>query len=396
MPRLAVTILAVASLASLAAVSAGAAVPDPENAFHQTNLVSNRTDQGAPVVDANSQNPWGLALSPTGPLWVADNNAGVATVYNVNVGGSTASKANLTVVLPGGRAATGDGPSPTGEVFNPTAGFAVSSTAGSGPATFVFSSESGQITAWSPKADPVSAGTSTAQVEFSSPTAVYKGLTLATSDERPFLYASNFHDGTVDVFNTSFQLVHLRGDFRDPSIPANYAPFGIQAINGLIYVTYAQQNALKHDDVSGPGHGFIDIFTPEGVRVRRLASGGSLNSPWGLALAPDGFGRFDGRLLVGDFGDGRINVFGRFSGDFADQLRNEQGQPITIDDLWGLHFGTRATGGRHTLLFSAGINDEHDGLVGSIRAVRSPDQGGDQTGNNGNQANQSGDQTTAP
>jgi uncharacterized protein (TIGR03118 family) len=229
---------------------------------------------------------------------------------------------------------------------------------------------------------------STAQVEFSSATAVYKGLTIASDGNQTFLYASNFHDGTVDVFNSKFQPVHLGGDFRDSSIPADYAPFGIQEINGLIYVTYAQQNALKHDDVSGAHHGFIDIFNADGFRVKRLASGGPLNSPWGLALAPDGFGPFAGRILVGDFGDGRINVFGRFSGDFAGQLQNEQAQPITIDDLWGLHFGTATTGGRHTLLFSAGINDEHDGLVGSIKALGSPDNGGDQTGG--------GDQTASP
>ena len=347
--------------------AAGAA---PPNSYHQTNLISNRGDQGAQVVDPNLQNPWGLAFGPTNPLWVADNNAAVATVYTVNAGGTTAAKDDLTVALPGGRASTGDGPSPTGQVFNPTTGFVVGSTAGAGPARFIFSAEAGQISAWNPAADPVANGMSTAQVVFSSETAVYKGLAIAATDEGTFLYASNFHDGTVDVFDSNFHQVHLLGEFLDPSIPASYAPFGIQAIDGLIYVTYAEQNAQKHDDVAGPGHGFIDIFTTDGLLVKRLASRGTLNSPWGLARAPAGFGRFSGRLLAGNFGDGRINAFDQFSGDFAGQLHNEHGEPISIDGLWGLRFGTATTGGTTTLLFSAGINGESDGLVGSINAAQ--------------------------
>ena len=351
--------------------AAGAAPIQPApNSYQQTNLISNRSDQGAQVVDPNLQNPWGLAFGPTNPLWVADNNAAVATVYTVNVGGTVAANRNLTIALPGGRTSTGDGASPTGQVFNPTTGFVVSSTAGAGPAAFIFSAEAGQISAWNSAADPVANGMSTAQVVFSSPTAVYKGLTIATTDEGTFLYASNFHDGTVDVFDSTFDQVHLRGDFRDPSMPANYAPFGIQAIDGLIYVTYAEQNAQKHDDVAGHGHGFIDIFTPDGLLVKRLASRGTLNSPWGLAQAPAGFGRFSGMLLVGNFGDGRITAFDQFSGEFAGQLDNEHSELLTIDGLWGLRFGTAATGGTTTLLFSAGINDERDGLVGSINAVQ--------------------------
>jgi len=212
-------------------------------------------------------------------------------------------------------------------------------------------------------------GHATAEVKFSSPTAVYKGLAIAKADGRDFLYASNFHDGTVDVFNARFKLVHLEGHFRDRNLPPGYAPFGIQELHGLLYVTYALQNAAKHDDVAGPGHGFIDIYTNEGFLIKRLASRGTLNSPWGLAIAPDNFGPFGDRLLVGNFGDGRINVFGRFSGRFSGQLHDQSGNPIQIDDLWALKFGTQATGGTNTLLFSAGINDEKDGLVGAINAA---------------------------
>ena len=325
------------------------------NEFRQTNLVSDLPNQGAQVVDPNLKNPWGLALSPTSPLWVSDNATGVATVYNIAPGGRSATPVPLVVSIPGGRASTGDGPSPTGQVFNPTSGF--------GGARFIFSSESGQITAWKP------ADGTTAELKFSSDTAVYKGLTLATGPTGTFLYASNFHDGTVDVFNTHFHKVHLLGGFHDRSLPAGYAPFGIQELHGFIYVTFAQQNAARHDDVSGPGHGFIDIFTNQGFLVERLASGGTLDSPWGVATAPEGFGPFAGKLLVGNFGDGRINVFDPFSGRFFGQLRDEHGNPISIEGLWGLRVGTATTGGAQILLFSAGINGEQDGLLGSLNAA---------------------------
>ncbi len=363
----AAVVLALAAVVPAAGAEGSHSRHSRENEFKQTNLISNRTDQGAQLVDSNVQNPWGLALSPTSPLWVSDNNGGVASVYMINVGGTTVAGPKLTVTLPGGRASTGDGPSPTGQVFNPTTAFTVTSTSGSGPAAFIFSSESGQITAWNRDADPITMGMSTAQVEFSSPTAVYKGLALANSDDGAHLYATNFHDGTVDVFDTHFHKVRLDGNFRDDDLPANYAPFGIRAIDGRIYVTYALQKLPdKHDDMAGPGNGFVDVFTTEGHFVKRLVSRGALDSPWGLTIAPEGFGPFTGKLLVGNFGDGRIGVYDRNSGDFEGHLKDEHGKIISIDGLWGLIVGTPATGGTHTLLFSAGINGEKDGLVGSI------------------------------
>src|SRR6266566_5518786 len=218
--------------------SASALASGAENEFHQTNLISNRTDQGAQVVDANLKNAWGLALSPTSPLWVADNGTSVATVYNVSPGGATASNAGLTVTLPPADSA------PTGQVFNPTGDFVVKSKAGMGPALFIFSSEGGQIIAWNPKADPIVNGASTAQTEFSSRSgAVFKGLAIDTTRFGTFLYATDFHNGRVDVFNSRFHLVHVPGAFRDRHLPQGYAPFGIRAIDGFIYVTYAKQNA---------------------------------------------------------------------------------------------------------------------------------------------------------
>jgi uncharacterized protein (TIGR03118 family) len=240
-----------------------------------------------------------------------------------------------------------------------------------GPALFIFSSESGHIIAWSPAADPVVNGMSTAQVKFSSRSgAVFKGLAIDSTRFGTFLYATDFHNGRVDVFNSRFHLVHLPGSFRDRHLPRGYAPFGIRAIDGFIYVTYAKQNADRHDDVAGPGHGFIDVFTPSGFLVERLVSRGALDSPWGLEVAPKGFGPFGGKLLVGNFGNGRIHAYGLFSGRPDGTLRIKHDKPITIDGLWALQFGTATTGGTGTLLFSAGPNGEADGLLGSLNPDR--------------------------
>ncbi len=370
LPRLRSFTTAVLALAVPAALAVAVAAPGASarthgthNEFRQTNLVSDLNTVGAQVVDPNLKNPWGLAFGPTTPLWVADNGTSIAGVYPVSPTGPTAQPSALNVTLPPADSA------PTGQVFNPTGDFVVKSKAGMGPALFIFSSEGGQIIAWNPKADPIVNGVSTAQTEFSSKTAVYKGLAIASTRFGTFLYASNFHDNRVDVFNTRFHRVHLFGDFRDRHLPDGYAPFGIRAINGFIYVTYALQNAEKHDDVAGPGHGFIDVFTPSGFLVERLVSRGDLNSPWGLEVAPRGFGPFGGKLLVGNFGDGLIHAYGLFSGRPHGALLDEQRKPIQIDDLWALQFGTATTGGTGTLLFSAGINDEADGLVGAINSV---------------------------
>jgi uncharacterized protein (TIGR03118 family) len=354
--------LAVAVPAAMAVAAAvpGASAQNMQNEFHQTNLVSDLGTVGAQVVDPDLVNSWGLALGPTTPLWVADNGTSVATVYGVGAGGATVQKRNLTVTLPPADSA------PTGQVFNPTDKFVVRSNAGKGAALFIFSSESGHIIAWNPMADPIVNGKSTAQVEFSSRTAVYKGLAIGNVGRTTFLYASNFHDNRIDVFNENFRHVRLFGNFRDGNLPPGYAPFGIQEINGRLYVSYALQDADKHDDMAGLGHGFIDVFTNEGLLVKRLVSRGDLNSPWGLALAPAGFGPFGGKLLVGNFGDGLIHVYDPANGLPSGALRDEHDQPIQIDGLWGLLFGTAATGGTGTLLFSAGLNGEADGLVGSI------------------------------
>jgi uncharacterized protein (TIGR03118 family) len=350
------------------------------NQFTQTNLVSDLPGV-AQLQDPHLQNAWGLAASPTGPVWVADNNGvnpgstlNVTTVYSGGVNGSPVTGPELDVTEPGGRASTGDSSSPTGQVMNTdTTAFTVTTSSGSGSAAFITDSESGQIQAWSPVADPVgSGGAATATLEFSSPTAVYKGLAEATGPTgQSMLYATNFHDGTVDVFNGSFQPVTpTRGLFRfhDPSIPPGFAPFGIEAApNGipLLYVTYAEQDAAKHDSVAAPGAGFIDVYTTSGRLVDHFARRGTLNAPWGIAFGPAGFGPFAGDVIVGNFGDGRINVFSPF-GRFLGQMDSSPGQPITIDGLWGLLPGNTMFGGTGNLIFSAGPNDENDGLLGTL------------------------------
>ncbi|HKW59726.1 MAG TPA: TIGR03118 family protein [Candidatus Dormibacteraeota bacterium] len=333
--------------------------------FHQTNLVSNIPGL-APVLDPDLKNPWGLSSSSGSPIWVSDNNAGVTTLYN-----GAGQKVPLTVTIPAPDG--GPGGAPTGTVFNGTTDFVVSQGAKSGVARFIFDTEDGTIVGWSPAVNLTNAviAVDRSQIVDSAGDvgAVYKGLASGTVGSANFLYASNFRFGTVDVFDGHFGLQHWAGAFTDSSVPAGFAPFGIQNIGGMIYVTYAKQNGEKHDDVKGPGNGFVDVYTTGGALVRRLASRGSLNSPWGLALAPSTFGNFHDDVLVGNFGDGLISAF-TAGGTFRGQLKSETKAPIQNDGLWGLRFGNGGNGGAPgELFFSAGLNDEADGLFGKITPV---------------------------
>jgi uncharacterized protein (TIGR03118 family) len=366
-------------------------------AILQTNLVSDISGL-AQVTDPNLVNPWGLASGPGGPLWVADNGSGLSTLYN----GQGVPQALVVTIPPPPSSPAGTLAAPTGTVFNGAGDFMVSDGTNSGSSLFLFATEDGTISGWSPGVDPTGqfsgpGGTSTNAVlkvdnsgnNFTEPDplkqtgAVYKGLALGTdSGGRHLLFATNFRAGTIDVFNNQFQSTTVTGAFADASIPSDFAPFGIQNIDGHLFVTYAKQNAAKHDDVGGAGNGFVDEFTTDGVLVRHIAMGGTLNSPWGLVLAPGGFGDFSHDLLVGNFGDGHINAFDISSATpkFVGQLADGQGNPITIGGLWGLRFGNGGqAGSKQTLFFSAGINDEKDGLLGTLQ-VSSPiqfEQGGD-------------------
>ncbi len=325
--------------------------------YQQTHLVSDLSTVGAKFVDPHLKNAWGVVAPPNRPFWIADNATGVSTLY---LGDGTPQSLVVTIPAPGGGPAA-----PTGIVFNSTDSFKVSNGKASAPALFIFATEDGTISGWNPTVN----ATQAILTVKNSASAIYKGLALGSSNAGSFLYAANFHDSRIDVFDKQFHQVHLSGSFRDPTLPAGYAPFGIRNIESGLYVTYALQGADKKDDVAGLGHGFVDVFDLNGHLLRRFASRGTLDSPWGLALAPDDFGPFSQAVLVGNFGDGRINAFDSHSGKFLGQLKDQSGNPITIDGIWGLTFGEGARGSdSHTLYFTAGPNDEMDGLFGTITA----------------------------
>jgi uncharacterized protein (TIGR03118 family) len=349
----------VAALVALAP-AAQAAAKQPGNAYHQTNLVSDLPGM-AQLTDPDLVNPWGMAANPMSPVWVSDNGTDKATLYRGFVNGSPIQKVPLVVSIPGG--------APTGQVFNGTPGFVVHSGTSSGPALFIFDSEAGLVTGWNPGVPPPPPSTQ-AQVGASVPDAIYKGLAIASTTVGTFLYAANFHEGRIDVFDQGFNLVHLSGSFSDPKIPPGFAPFNVQELGGLLYVSYAKQDAARKDDVAGPALGFVDVYSTSGHLLRHLIERGQLNAPWGLVLAPAGFGRFSGALLVGNFGNGRINAYDPNTGEFLGRLRHEDGSPIQIDGLWALRFGNGVAGDPTTLLFTAGIDDEAHGLFGAIQATR--------------------------
>jgi uncharacterized protein (TIGR03118 family) len=317
--------------------------------YQQRNLVSDGTVP-ADLVDPDLKNAWGLAASATSPWWVADNGTDLSTLYN----GNTGAKQGLIVQVPG---------APTGLVFNATTGFLINGVA----ARFIFSTEAGTIRAWTN-----TLGTATViEVDNSAAGAIYKGLAIATTPAGPRLYATNFHAATVDVYDGDWNPVP--GGFVDPGLPAGYAPFGIQNINGTIYVTYALQDEDKEDEIAGPGNGFVDAYDLQGNFIRRVASGGVLNAPWGIALAPASFGKFSNDLLIGNFGDGKIHAFSpdklEGNGQFQQHgpLHSADGAPLVIDGLWALQFGNGAAAGpATTLFFTAGPDDEQGGLFGSL------------------------------
>jgi uncharacterized protein (TIGR03118 family) len=359
----AIVLLGALQLATAAPARAG---EGNNEGFIQTNLVSNLPNI-AKVQDTNLQNPWGLSRSSTSPWWVSDNNGNVATLYNGN-GTPFPPGSPLVVNIPKPGSMTLG--TPTGTVFNGvTTDFFVSDGTKSGSSPFLFATEDGTIVGWSPAVSFTQAfiAVDNSKIPDSANGAVYKGLAIASTDQGQRLYAANFRSGAVDMFDAKFKPVHEPGAFTDSQIPAGFAPFGIQAIGAWIYVSYAMQNESKHDDVKGPGNGFVDVFGTKGKLHKRLISHGLLDSPWGLALAPRGFGDLGGDLLVGNFGDGRINAYDLHSGELEGTLQDPNGAPIVIDGLWGIAFGNgHNAGATGTLFFAAGTNGEADGLFGSL------------------------------
>ena len=344
--------VALALPAGGAAAAATVATPTPPvHGYVQTNLVSDQTGQ-ALVTDPNLVNPWGLSNAPTSPLWVSDNGADVSTLYSA-ADGATPAIVPLVVSIPGG--------APTGQVFNSTAQFWLP---GGNPALFIFAGENGMISAWNKDQ-----GTAAVLVA-STKNAVYKGLAIQPFPSFPRLLAANFNSGRIDVFGKAFHRVNLGPSaFWDPAMPKGYAPFNVAVVGSRVFVSYAKQDSMKHDDVAGAGHGFIDVYSADGMLLSRFAKRGVLNSPWGLTIAPAGFGAFAGDLLVGNFGDGRIHAYNPWSGHLDGTLRDSSGAPIWIEGLWALMPGNGTSAPADQVWFSAGPGGEAHGLLGLLRSA---------------------------
>ncbi|MBB5502631.1 TIGR03118 family protein [Paraburkholderia sp. MM5384-R2] len=350
--------------------SSSSASPPVQSSFAATALVSDGAVPAAHT-DANLKNPWGVAFNPKGFVWVADNGTNVATLYDGN-----GVPQSLVVTIPDGKNGSA---SPTGIVFNGTQSFRVTENGKSGVAAFIFTGEGGTITAWAPAVGPTNAFV---MYDDGTGGAVYKGLALAAMNNGNFLYATDFHNNKIDVFDTSFAKVAMPGAFTDPAIPAGFAPFGIQAIGSNLFVTYAMQDAAKHDDVPGAGLGMVDVYDTAGNLKQRFATGGPLNAPWGIAQAPGTFGSLSGAILIGNFGDGMINAFNASSGHSMGQINGPNGSPIVEHGVWGIAFGNDLSNQpSSTLFFAAGPNDEADGVYGRID-LNTTSNSGTNTGTN--------------
>ena len=354
--------LTVLAAVALAAGPVAARNGSSQNSYMVDVLVSDTGVDGS-TVDSNLVNGWGITAGPTTPWWVANNGTDTSTLYR---GDGTI--VPLVVSVPGG---------PTGTVFNScpdTTAFVVSSGAASGAARFLFANEEGEIRGWNPTVPtPAVPGVPSTVTEVGSASddgANYKGLAIGTVGTDCFLYAADFHNARVEVYDSAFAELDSEDAFVDPDIPAGFAPFGIQNLNGMIFVTYAKQDADAADEVAGEGLGYVSAFGTDGSFLGRVASRGALNAPWGLAWAPaSGFGKFSRDLLVGNFGDGRINAYAWTPDGWEARghLKTSDHRPLVVDGLWGIGFGNGGAAGPTTsLYFAAGPDDEEHGLYGSI------------------------------
>ena len=331
-------------------------------AYRQVNLVSD-VPGTAQVTDPHLVNAWGASYLGTSPLWVSDNGADVTTLYSGAVDGSAQGIVPLVVSIPGG--------APTGQVSNPTTSFVVRDPAGhSAAARFLFVGETGHLSGWNPAVGAAGTATSTHAVDaVVTPGAVDKGMAMGQTPDGPRLYVADFSAGVVDVYDGAFQRVITTGNFADSRLPKGYAPFNVMVAGDKVYVSYAMQDSARHDEVAGPGRGRVDVFTLDGTLLRRLPGHGVLNAPWGMTIAPTGFGTFSGDLLVGNFGDGRIHAFDPTTLAFTGTVRAPGGQPVTIDGLWALLPGNGTEASTHDVLFTAGPQDEAHGLLGLLHAA---------------------------
>jgi uncharacterized protein (TIGR03118 family) len=316
----------------------------------QHNLVSDQPGK-AELTDPLSGNAWGISRGPDSSIWVSNPNSSTATIYRGAVNGTPLTQVKPSVSIPGGP--------PSGQIFNDTKGFVIPGTGM--PARFAFAGLAGSITAWNQ-------GSAAVQVAHTD-TAAYTGLALLHGRSGPQLAAADFHNGRVDVFDSTFHKISSGHRFSDRTIPAGYAPFNIQEVGDRVFVMYAKQDANKAIEVRGPGNGFIDQYRTDGSLVGRFVSRGLLNAPWGVTAAPAKFGPYSGKLLIGNLGDGRINVYDPHNGHFVATLADKQHRPIVLENLWGLVPGNDTAGGPNAVWFASGpgANSEH-GLVGTLTA----------------------------
>jgi uncharacterized protein (TIGR03118 family) len=351
MARRALALAASLGLLVALALPASARNINAENLYRVHNLWSDVPGLAAGT-DPDLVNGWGIAASGGSPWWVSDNGTSKSTLYN----GTTGAKVARVVTVPG---------APTGIVFNGTTDFKVNAGTVPLPALFIFATDDGQIAGWN--------GVGNAAIQGAAPgDASYLGLAIGSTGGANYLYAANFPAGRIDVFDKTFVIAHLAGNFTDPGIPAGYHPFNVQKIGDEILVAYAKIDAAGEDEVKGEGFGYVSAFGMDGSFHGRVASGGDLNAPWGLAKAPSNFGKFSGDLLVGNFGDGRIHAFKWTAADGWEPhgvIKGTNHRPIEIDGLWGIGFGNNGGAGpTNTLFFAAGPDDETHGLFGSITA----------------------------
>ena len=349
-------------------------VPAAAMGFADTALVSDSSAVVATAnkIDANLQNPWGIAVAPGLPFWISDNNSNLSTLYS-GIGAietqSITGSANVGIAIPA--SAAGVQANPTGQVYNGNGGFLISTGNGQETALFIFDGEGGTIAAWAADSGAAAVTAYDDGAANGANHAVYKGLAIGTVGGATYLYATDLHNNKVDVFDTNFtKPAAMQGKFVDPNIPAGFAPFGIAALNGNLYVTFAKQDAAMHDETTGAGLGYVDIFDFSGNLISQFASAGSLNAPWGIAIAPAGFGSLQGDVLIGNFGDGTINIFspnGTALANSEGPLMSSSGQPIAFPGLWSLVFGNGdADKPVTTLFYTAGFADQTDGVFGGI------------------------------
>jgi len=354
-------VLALCAAGISSAVAAGPATPTPANSYLVHNLVSDLPSM-ADYQDPNLVNPWGIATTASSPFWLSNNHSGTSTIYS-----TIGSPSSLVVTVPTPTAATGG--ATTGIIANTATGFPVATGKN---ASFIFCTEDGTISGWN---SSVNATAGVVTVDNSKAGAVFKGCALGGTSAAPVIYATDFHNGLVDMFDANFKpITPAAGAFTDSTIPAGFAPFNVAVFGGKVYVTYAKQDAVKHDDAPGAGNGFVDVFDASGNLLTSLIAKGALNSPWGMQMAPATFGQFGSALLVSNFGDGTINAFDPAKGTQLGTLKDPTGHPVTIPGIWGLLFGNGGRGGdTSTLYFTAGIPGpygdpyESHGLFGSIQ-----------------------------